>query len=78
MLGDEISDALWERLHARMSGDTCPGCRQRLDRAHIELQPVEGRVQVKCLRCDYTYLDNGNGVLTDVENPDISQEFGSH
>jgi Zn ribbon nucleic-acid-binding protein len=75
MLGNEMSDALWERLHERMSGDTCPGCRQTLDRRHIELQPVENRVRVKCLRCGYTYLDSGSGILLDVNDSDDSHEF---
>ena len=66
MLGDEMSDTLWSRLYSKLSGDTCPGCRRPLERERIELQPCESRVLVKCLRCGYTYLDNGHGVLLDV------------
>lgn len=67
MLGDEISDALWDRLYTRMSGDTCPSCRQKLDRQHVDLQPCEDRVRVKCCHCDYVYMDNGNGVISDID-----------
>ncbi len=75
MLGDEISDVLWDRLYSKLSGNTCPGCRQKLDREHIDLQPCERRVRVKCLRCGYMYLDNGNGVVLDISDADLSQDI---
>jgi hypothetical protein len=77
MLGDEISDGLWDRLYSKLSGDTCPGCRQKLDRRHLEIQPCEDRVLVKCRRCGYAYLDNGNGVIIDINESDMSQTFES-
>jgi RNase P subunit RPR2 len=58
MLGDELSDTIWNTLSQRMQTTICPGCDAPLERAHISLQPVDERLYVICTLCKYAFFDD--------------------
>jgi hypothetical protein len=58
MRGDELWDAMWERLSERLHVPDCPGCGEPLRRCSIHLQPVDERLFVICDGCDYRFFDD--------------------
>jgi len=52
MLGDEISEPLWERLSTYVEGEKCRGCGRPYQRNSLHVQPIDDRcVFVRCLHC---------------------------
>lgn len=52
MLGDEISETLWDRLSIHIRGNICRGCNQPYEREMLHVQPVDDTyVFVRCLNC---------------------------